>query len=189
MTLHNPPRRKKLSFGPLSLNDRFTIAAHCLLFQNNGIHSKLINPALCTRGCPCVACRSKTRPQLLLSPVSSGVLSFYPSPPCKCPRACLCPNADGFFDLVLLLAVFDSLTQLERSIYPWSLAHLSYPCLSVGLVSTTLDATLGKELGLFNWCLPFPQWRRSTRPSRSQEPSTLLLTYNFIQTILALGQS
>lgn len=85
VTLHNPPRRKKLSFGPLSLNDRFTIAACCLLFQNNGMHSMLINPALCTRGCPCVACRRKTRPQLLLFPVSSGVSSFYPPHP---PQVC-----------------------------------------------------------------------------------------------------
>lgn len=64
---------------------------------------------------------------------------------CKCSQACLCPKAEGFFGLVLLMAIFDSLTQLGRSIYTSLVSPYKH----------YLDAMLSQELkGLFGASLP-----------------------------------
>lgn len=197
VTFHNPPRRKRPSFGsPLPnrqvcLWQRWFILLF-LLFRKHCIHGLLINPSLCTSGRPLQPAwvRLGLRSCFFLV---SGFSSFYASSPRQVFSSFpLSESMKISFGPVFLVPISDFLTQSERGCVPRSLTRLSRPCLNVGLTSTTLDAMLGKgSKGLFNQCLPSPWWcwTRSTRPPHSREPSTLLLTYVFIQTIPAIGHS
>ena len=101
MTLHNPPRRKKLSFGPLSINDGFAIAAPVFCFRAMAYTA-------CSLILPCALGDAPLAPACLrlglsccffcLIFLSSPPLQVFSSLPLSKSWRFLCPcSSDGYF--------------------------------------------------------------------------------------------